>query len=154
MPGSLSVDRFVKSALTIEPRLNAAVKAGVFQAALAVTESVRQELPSSGRLRGVGRRGAKIGVGFNIVGATNPVALVAARGPVHLIERDTAAHQITVRGRGAAALSTPAGPRRSVQHPGTTGQHPFEHGVARAVPVAEEIIRRTTFAAYAEAFKL
>lgn len=152
MSSSPSVDRFVRSALTVRPRLDAAVKAGVFQAALAVTESVRAELPSSGRLRGVGRRGAKISVGFDIRGTSNPTALIAARGPLHLLERDTRAHTIVPKTRGA--LATPYGVRASVQHPGTKGKHPFERGVTRAVPVAEAIVQKAVFGAYTEAFKL
>ena len=64
-------------------------------------------------------RGAKLGVGFDVKGDTNPTALVKARGPWQIIANPTRPHDISprVRGRGKArggkrAIVTPAGPRR------------------------------------------
>lgn len=184
---SPSVDRFVRQCATIAPRLNAGARNGVFEAALTVTGSIRRELGSDtgGRnmLRGVGRKGAKLSVGFDIKGTQNPTALVQARGPWQLLERNTKSHSMArrtgnvyVRGRNAQGRVTHTktdktfnraakglvqvipgvGPRNAAgfkPHPGTTGKHTFEHGVDRAIPVAEAIVARNTFATYAGVFK-
>lgn len=111
-------------------------------AALSVTTAVRAEIASAthgtNRLSGVGRRGAKVGVGYDMKGSANPTALVRARGPLHLIESNTAAHPIRPRKRGKRVLANQAsgfGPVASVaNHPGTTGKHPFAKGVDRGLP--------------------
>jgi len=63
------------------------------QSALLVKRNVLALAPA--RLRGVGKKGAKLGVRYNI-GHYEGVskALVFATGPFHLIERDTTAHPI------------------------------------------------------------
>lgn len=113
----------------------------VTAAALAVTTAVRAEVgratKGSNRLSGVGKRGAKLSVGYDVKGTASPSALVRMKGPAHLIESDTKPHPITTKQRrGARALSTPAGPRASVQHPGTKGKHPWAKGVAAGLPLA------------------
>lgn len=156
-------------------------------AALSVTTAVRAEIAAAtrgtNRLSGVGVRGAKVGVGFDVKGDVKPTAIVYARGPLHLIERPTKPHVIvpkrrrrqTRSGRGniggfsvdqerlaagstavrkrGRALSTPAGPRARVDHPGTSGKYPFARGVNRAVPrlagvtkpILHEGIRKVVF---------
>lgn len=90
------------------------------------------------RLRGAGKKGAKLDVGYNVAGTGTgeAAAPVYARGPWQLIERDTKAHRIP-RGRGGRARRRYAvipnvGVRAWAQHPGTHGQHPFAKGVAAA----------------------
>ena len=92
------------------------------------------------RLRGAGKRGAKLDVGYTVIGAgTSAQSLVYARGPWQLIERDTAAHRIprekTGRGRRRYAVIPGVGVRAWAQHPGTKGQHPWRKGVVAARPV-------------------
>lgn len=116
-----------------------ASKEGVRAAALEVTQSVRRTVAAASggdsRLSGVGKRGAKVGAGFDVKGTRNPTAVVQARGPLHLIERSTKPHAITPKKRNKTrAIQTPEGPRASAQHPGTRGKHPFERGVALASP--------------------
>lgn len=113
--------------------IDGAAKDGVFKASMLVKTSVLAELHGVTRLRGVGKRGAKISVGFRVGGVTNPSSLVRMRGPAHLIEGDTKAHKIEPKGKKRAIL-TPAGPRASANHPGTRGKHPWEKGVKRALP--------------------
>lgn len=79
---------------------------------------------SSGRLRGVGRSGARIGVKGTVSAGAG---LVRATGPAHLLDHPTKPHSIVAK-RGKAIL-TPAGPRRSAQHPGTSGKFYFEEAV-------------------------
>lgn len=112
-----------------------AARDGVGKAALLVKTSVLSQLPTT-RLRGVGKRGAKIGVRYDIKGTQNPTALVRATGPFQLIERDTKAHKIEPKKRrsGKRAIVTPQGPRAWAFHPGTKGKHPWEKGVQLAIP--------------------
>ena len=122
--------------------------------ALSVTTAVRVEISSAthgtNRLRGVGLRGAKVGAGYDMKGSAKPTALVRARGPLQLIESNTAAHPINRRKRrGKRALGNQAsgfGPVSFVaMHPGTTGKHPFAKGVDRGLPAGikagQEVLR-------------
>lgn len=109
-----------------------------------------------GRLSGVGKNGARVGVRTVFNGSRS--AIVQATGPLQLIERDTSAHAIP-RVTSSRRLRTAAGrlshKREStgralsgrtilvingsvitgpVQHPGTTGKHPFERGADAAAP--------------------
>lgn len=97
---------------------------------------------ASGRLRGVGQRGAQIGVVGTVA---NGEGLVRATGPAHLLDHPTAAHLIAPK--RAAALRTPEGPRRSVQHPGTHGKLYFEEAVAQFEPRVADIFATTVDAA-------
>ena len=128
--------------------------AGVRRAALHVTRTIREEIRlvagADMRLSGVGIRGARVGAGYDVKGRVNPTAIISARGPLHLGDRDTSAHEIRPRSRyrrGKKALRLPGGLiRASAQHPGTRGRHPFARGVARTanavVGIYEEQIWR------------
>jgi hypothetical protein len=110
-------------------------------AALAVKTSVLGQLQvagvKDGKLRGVGKRGAKVGVSFTVTGHT---AIVKATGPFPLIESDTKAHRIPrergARGRRRYAVIPGVGVRAFANHPGTKGKHPWAKGVAAAQPAA------------------
>lgn len=100
------------------------------------------------RLKGVGKRGAKLGVRYNIGHYEAAAkALIYATGPFQLVERDTKAHAIPRANRrnrtvvhlpysvqtvshasGTTAVAT-------VHHPGTKGKHPFEKGALAAMPL-------------------
>lgn len=154
-----SPTQFAAQAASIGPRMQSQLRQGVNRASLTVAESVRAELlragVKGGRLSGVGLKGAKIGVGFNVKGTRGGgTSLIKMRGPAHLIERDTKAHAIAPRRRGKKALATPFGPRASVKHPGTKGKHPWEKGSTRALPVARQIISRHMRSSLKEAFRL
>lgn len=146
-----------------ERGLLGAQREGVRAGAMLVTTSVRTQLRSvapSGRLRGVGKRGARVSVGFdNPKSLTNPVALVKARGPWQLIERDTKARTIRPRkrrrgGQSARALAIPGvGVRMSAEHPGTKGKHPWEKGVLRVQRQVLPTVDREVFAAMVKAFR-
>lgn len=129
------------------------------------TEAEIKRIAPSMRMSGVGRKrgGARVGVRYDIKGKDNPTSIVKAYGPLHLLERDTKAHPIfvraeTARGRGSArinlerrlgqafggvgayrfgVLKLAEGVfRRIVQHPGTSGQKPYEKGIERGTPKA------------------
>lgn len=110
------------------------------------------------RMSGVGKRGAKVGVRYDVLGYTNPTARVYATGPLHIVERGTKAHRIPKQ-RGARArkrlLVIPGvGVRMWANHPGTTGKHPWQRGVAAALPVVPAIFRVEVAKALKETFRL
>lgn len=107
------------------------------------------------RLRGVGKRGAKVSVGFETIGNfANPAAIVKWRGPIQLVNDPTSSHIETPRKRrGAkATLKLPDGFRREIHHPGTTGKHFFEAGVEVTKAKAPAVLKRGTHRALAKHF--
>lgn len=132
-----------------------------------VIRSSINAIAPGGKMRNVGKSGARVGVKRTITSGHS--AIVQATGPLHLLERDTKAHDIP-RTLGSRRLRTAAGrlsqKREStgkvlsgrkilvingdfvmgpVHHPGTKGRHPFDNGVAAAGPAAE-IAAATIFA--------
>jgi hypothetical protein len=136
------------------------------EAALAATNVYRASLRAaapSGRLRNVGKRGASVGAGYDVLGEINPVAKIRARGPVQLLEWGTKPHRIIPRAarrlggtrgftahqrsqslysylfgggsKAALAIGSPVNDfRNAVNHPGSQGKRPW----ARAEPLAVE----------------
>lgn len=123
-------------------------------AALAVKTSVLGQIQAAGvrggRMRGVGKRGARVGVSFTVFGHS---ALVRATGPLHLLERPTKAHRIGRSTRSATSglplvdasgqdikrrvvVIPGVGVRAWADHPGTKGKYPWKKGVAAARPIA------------------
>lgn len=153
--GSNSVEDVVNHLLAATtdraPREVVAASARVY------TTAIRNEIYAKapgGRMRGVGKSGARVGVKATVQEGKNPTAIVQATGPLHLLERDTHAHAIpsvtksrrtrTAAGRLSHKRESTGTPivggkvlffngvyRNSVHHPGTKGQHPFERGVNR-----------------------
>src|SRR4051812_10988285 len=94
------LERFIVKMSKVESLLQPTLVAGIRSAALTTVAVIRSETAAAApgmRLRGVGRRGAKIGVGFDVVGTANPTALIRARGPYHLLERATKPHPVAAR---------------------------------------------------------
>jgi hypothetical protein len=116
----------------------------VGDAALATKQIIKAGSPA--RLRGVGKRGARLDVRYTRSGGgAESKALVFAVGPWQFIEHDTRPHRIP-RQRGPRArkryVVIPAvGPRRSANHPGTRGKHPWSKGVTAAEPVAGRMLQ-------------
>lgn len=112
-------------------------------AALAVKASVLTQMQAAGvtggKLRGVGKKGAKIGVRYDILGDK---ALVRATGPFHLLERNTKPHRIPKergpRARRRVVVIPGVGVRAFAQSPGTKGKHPWEKGVVAAIPIQDK----------------
>lgn len=109
----------------------------------------------SGRMSGVGRNGARVGISYDIVKADGDEAAVrvAAKGPLHLLERDTRPHAIEPR-RGEA-LQFDNGKFRSyvLRHPGTKGKHPWEKALKIALPQVPKEIQRNVSQSLARAFR-
>jgi hypothetical protein len=135
-------------------------KTVVGEAALLMKRAVLANAP--GRLRNVGKRGAKLSAAYNTSGhGSEAKALVFARGPWQIIEGDTRPHPIPRLAGSRASkktgetkmfgpafggvndkkrLTLPDGNvRRVVFHPGTKGQHPWEKGVDAARPAVERM---------------
>lgn len=141
----------------------AAVNKGALAAKNAINAQLGRKIPSR-RLRNVGKNGSKLSVRYDVRGEKNPTALVRAIGPWQIIEDGTKPHIILPKsvgkgGRGKAGkraakhalysalfgssgfsgshpLRTPYGPRFKVNHPGTSGKHPWRDGASAAKKVA------------------
>lgn len=154
-----TVDQFVRKMDRTAVELARADRVAVERAAFTMKQytlaSLRRAAPS-GRLRGVGKKGARLGVRYDVKGQRNPVALVRATGPWQFIENDTKAHQIPkARGRRARKryAVTPYGVFARVNHPGTKGKHPWRLGVAAGTPRAEREVRSSVTGALARGLR-
>ncbi len=148
---------------------SSALKAKTVQEA-ALRAASGGDMVLSGANRAKGRKGgAKLGVRFKLEGGTgNPSALLAATGPVQLVENNTSGHVIRSAyasgagrkgfigptagqfgggGRGGkAVLRIPGvGFRRSARHPGTKGKKPWANGRKAAEPVIRKSMSQQTF---------
>ena len=96
-----------------------------------------------GKLRGVGKSGGKWNVRYRVTGYQNVVGVLRFTGAVHLMNNDTAPHEISPRRK--KALAFPDGGVRTdpVQHPGTKGKKFFEHAEPIVVRQSERIITQT-----------
>lgn len=98
------------------------------------------------RLSKVGTRGAALNVRYRAATSeANPVAIVQAVGPLHLLENPIKPHTMRARPRRGkrGVLSTPYGPRAQVQHPGVNRpKRPWAKGRVLAHPAIERTIRR------------
>lgn len=133
----------------------AVTTAGVTAVAQLLKTTVDAELVAAGvknnRLRGVGRSGARVAPGYEVKPGPNASALVRMKGPAHLIEFDTKAHDIAPK--RAAALSIPGvGARMSAHVAGTKGKHPWEKAVAKVVPLADRKVLDGALAALRKIF--
>lgn len=137
-----SLTTFLQKTVKMEGELRNFERNMVRVTAQAVKTSVQAQMSvagvQNGKLRGVGKRGAKVGVRYDLVGKT---ALVRATGPFHLIERDNKDHR-TPKVRGARArkrlvVIPGVGVRAFANVKGTKGKHPWAKGVIAAVPAAE-----------------
>lgn len=146
--------KFGRMAVELGQSRRTAVNRGALAIVGPVRDEIRRATGGDMRLSGVGKSGARVGVRFNQTVDTE--AVIRATGPLQLIERDTKAHQIApkTRGRGAkraqrkgAVQLADGSYRRSVRHPGTKGQHPFETGVARGRAKAVRELRDVTTSA-------
>lgn len=116
-----------------------AQRVGVERAAFAAKKELLAAPGAPRFVRGVGRRGAKTNVRYDVKGTRNPTALVRWTGPAHLVDQPTKAHPIGPRrrrGKKRRAVLVNGQPRAVVQHPGTKGKGFFEAGVKRAQVVA------------------
>jgi hypothetical protein len=158
--------RMKKMATAIEKGSKATVNAAALQSKKIIEKQRDADTGGDGRLSGVGRSGAKLGVSYKLEGtASNPRAFMRATGPWPLIENNTTGRVIRPKrvagasrrgfvgpvapgqfsGSRRAVLNIPGiGYRRSARHPGTKGKKTFAKGRAAAAVPAAEIVRKRT----------
>jgi len=160
MATSRSVPEFVGRLRKMPRAIERGAEQAVGDVAQVVTTEIRTQIEQASggdsRLSRVGRRakGAKVGARYNVRKAGGrSTALVGATGPLHLIERDTKAHEIQARragGRLRIGDDIVSGP---VRHPGTRGKHPFERGVKNAQPKVGPTLQRAHRRGFTEAMR-
>lgn len=158
-----SFGEFAVDAFNMAASLPDATAKATASAALEVTNTIRAEIRTdSGGDMVLSGMGAKVGARYSVRGGSSPTALISATGPMQILESDTQSHSILsggvgrAKGRsraarrqakqelynalfggqfsGARPLSTPYGPRYSVNHPGTKGKKTWSRGVEKAAP--------------------
>lgn len=150
-----------------------AIRQGAAVAKVVIEASVMIGAPSL-RLSHVGwskkkktHAGARLGVRTKVTAGTTPSALLESKGPIWLIEADTAGHLIGAgrgqRKRNAVANYAKAGflyapgaahpVRGPVYHPGTKGKHLYEAGIAAAHGPVTKTVRTRMALAPMEVFR-
>jgi len=95
-------------------------------------DTIRADTGDS-RLSGVGKRGAKVGARFDLVGGDR--VEVKATGPLHFVANPMSPHRIPksrARGRRRYAVIPGVGVRAWANHPGTSGKNTWKRGVPAA----------------------
>lgn len=105
-------------------------------------------------MRGVSKKGARVGVRYKVAPGANPTALLSYFGPVHLVNNNTKAHPIAPKkkGRGKKAILVGGNPRASANHPGTTGKRFFQHSVPVVQKAGGKILEHSVQSALKRSF--
>ena len=107
---------------------------------------IRRDVGSDLRLSGVGKRGAKVGVRYDLAGSDR--VTVKATGPLHFVAHPMGAHQIPKkrgkRARRRYAVIPGVGVRAWARHPGTSGKDTWNRGAKRARPKMTKAIDQKT----------
>lgn len=151
---SHSVAEFTGKIEKTATNVAAAKRPAMNAAALAAKTEMQRGAPTF--LRGVGRKGAKIGVRYTLFGDNK--AVVRWYGPAHLLNNPTKPHTITPKGRrgrrgGKRALVINGQPVARAQHPGTRGRGFFQKSKPRATREAVNAYNRTVRTAVTSALK-
>jgi len=120
----------------------------VKEASQIVKKNVERLAPR--RLRGVGKRGARIGVKYNVGNfGGEPKSFIFAYGPMHFIERKTGEHEIPKRkyrrGKRRVIVIPGIGPRASANHPGSRRpKQPWERGTRASEDDVRNVLQSST----------
>lgn len=130
-------------------KINGAGRDGVYQGSLEAKRiflaSIARKAPSL-RLRNVGKKGAKLGVAFDIKGTVNPTSLIRALGPMQIIEHRLSPHLIVPRGARGLGRSRTARQQGLASHLDSGAKHAnFGRRAFLVMPGSEH-----GFAAYAK----
>jgi hypothetical protein len=146
-------DKIRRAGIALERSQPEATKRAAQAAKDRMLVEVRRAAPNL-VLRGVGKKGAKLGVRYTVL---NTTAIVRATGPLHLVERDTKPHVIgpkSRKGKRRGAVRLPDGQFRGViHHPGTKGKHPWAKGAEAARPIVADEMSKTAIRAVTEVFR-
>ena len=154
---------FAKAAIAVGAAQTAAIGRAALTSKRTIEGTRDRATGGDGRLSGVGKRGAKLGVRYDLKDGPRPSAVVRATGPWQLIERDTKSAGVIRprrnrqgrrrRSSGPQALASGGfGPFSKIVDKGTTGKHPFEKGAKKAAPQATKQMRATVTKAVARSF--
>jgi hypothetical protein len=111
-----------------------------------------QDVPS-GRLRNVGKGGAKVGVRYKLHGTSaSPTAIVEATGPWQIINNPAVAHVIVPKKKKALHFGSSLF-RASVQHPGHRGKQTWQRAEPAAAEAGTKQLNSTMVNAVQQAFK-
>lgn len=143
MGTSTSVDAFASKIAAGGKAIEKAEKVTIAESAQAGKKIMQANMGFT-RLRGVGKKGAKVGVRYKIVGGSHPSALLSYFGAVHLVNNNTSPHRIEPKAgrRGAKALNVGGNLRANADHPGTRGKKFFEHSKPQVATAAGKIQQR------------
>lgn len=107
---------------------------------------------AGGRLRRVGKNGAKLSVRYKLHGGSaNPSAIVEAVGPWQILNNPAKAHLIKSKMRKAVSFNGVA--RRSVQHPGHKGKFTWQKAQPAAGIAGTKELNKHMVTAVQQAFK-
>lgn len=138
------------AAKAIEKARKEAVKKAAQSLRADVEQSRNKAVGGDGRMSGVGKKGAKLGVQLKAVGPVDQ--RLKASGPWPLIENNTPAHAIKPKKRKAIVIGGGI-VRANAKHPGTKGKQPWRKGIDAGRPEAVKILRKQTTDAAFGVFK-
>lgn len=104
------------------------------------------------RLRGVGKKGAKVGVRFDVRGFENVVGIIKYTGPVHLANSGTRPHDIFPKKRKALSPQGSPWAAAYAEHPGTRGKKFAEKSERIVLAKSKQIIAKEVNAHLARTF--
>ncbi len=145
--------RILKAAKAIESAQRDAVTAAGVVMKSYLLDAAEQHAGTDRRMRNVGTKGAALGAGFDVKGTTKPVALMKARGPWALREKDVPAHSIGPRRRGGKlAVSIGEDAYARVHHPGTKGVSRWAPARERGHPATVAVLKKKNIDAIGKVF--
>jgi hypothetical protein len=155
MGTSTSVAQFAGKIAKAADAVKAAPKVAVKAAALSMKGDIEKSRNSAvggdGRMSRVGKKGAKLGVGFKLADG-GETASMRATGPWPLIESDIPKHKIVPKKKGSRrGIAFRGVVRASASHPGTKGKKPWRKGIDSGTPKAVKILRDQTIDAVRKA---
>lgn len=160
MGTSRSVDQFSSKLIGLADATEKAKRDAVFRGSLLTKEIIIAEAAAAGINPTSKIAGGRWGVGFDVKGTQNPTSLVKVRGPFHLADSPTKAHDIQPkRRRGRKALKLPENGDDSgvrigpVRHPGTQGKRSFPKAKAKAHVAVPRVMGVRLVSAWRQALK-
>ncbi len=158
MGASSSTAQLVAKLATAGQNVEVAARAGLNAGGMIVKTTAVAHLAAagagSGRLRGVGKSGGRIGVRYRIVATKDGAAVdIGMTGAAHLLERDTKPHGIEPRKNKTLKFANGDFRPFVAHHPGTRGKHPWEKSLLVSLPMVPKVMQQTVTASLVRAFR-
>lgn len=153
MGTSTSIDQFAAKITKAGTNLKEAEQVSIVESAQAGKAIMLANMGFT-RMRGVGRKGARVGVRYTVKGGSSPSVLLGYFGPVHLANNPTSPHRIEPKsGRsGKKAIVVGGQPVANADHPGTAGKKFFERSKPQVQQTAGKILERSVQTALRRSF--